>query len=93
MKTFTNATTTDLRNKVTEWKEMTEWNNHSELLCDMAMFFEMGSEFVNYFFDLTMKDALTIEDFNDRYSKSKEMLEMIKTQHGDMVYNLIMKAL
>lgn len=92
MKTYTNATTADLRNKVNEWKEMTECNEHSDLLCDMAIFFEMGSEYVNYFFDLSMKNGLTLEECNARYEKKKEMLEGIRTQHGEMVYNFILKA-
>lgn len=93
MKTYNNATTTDLRNKVAEWSEMTQNNEHSEVLCDIAYFFEMGDDYVCYFWDFCCKDGLTMEEFNERKEMSDKMLQTIKAQYGDTAYALIQKAL
>lgn len=94
MKTIANASTTDLLDKAREWNDMTESNEHSEVLCDIALFFEMGSEYVNYFFDLSVKDeGLTVEESHARYDKGAAMLHDIKKRYGDTVYNLVMKVL
>lgn len=94
MKTIANASTTDLLDKAREWNDMTESNEHSEVLCDIALFFEMGSDYVNYFFDLTVKDeGLTVEESRARYDKGAAMLHDIKKRYGETVYNLIMKVL
>jgi hypothetical protein len=54
----------------------------------------MGSDYVNYFFDLTVKDeGLTVEESHARYDKGAEMLQDIRKRYGDTVYNLIMKVL
>jgi hypothetical protein len=93
MTTISNATTTDLRNKAAEWREMTQNNEHSEVLCDIAFFFEMDSELVNYFFELGFKDGLTMKEYNERYDKGEAMLATIKANHGETIYNLIKKAI
>lgn len=94
MKTIANASTTDLLDKAREWNDMTESNEHSEVLCDIALFFEMGSDYVNYFFDLTVKDeGLTVEESRARYDKGAAMLHDIRKRYGDTVYNLVMKVL
>ncbi len=93
MTTITNATTTDLRNKAAEWKEMTDNNEHSSVLCDIAFFFEMGSDLVNYFFELSCKEYLTLREANERYDKGEAMLATIKANHGETIYNLIKKAI
>jgi hypothetical protein len=94
MKTIANASTTDLLDKAREWNDMTENNEHSEVLCDIALFFEMGSDYVNYFFELSVKDeGLTVEESHARYDKGAEMLQDIRKRYGDTVYNLIMKVL
>lgn len=94
MKTIANASTTDLLDKAREWNDMTESNEHSEVLCDIALFFEMGSEYVNYFFDLSVKDeGLTVEESRARYDKGAAMLHDIRKRYGETVYNLIMKVL
>ena len=92
MNTISNSSTRDLLNKVTEWAEMTQNNEHGEVLCDMAFFFEM-EDFVNYFFPLMLKEGLTMAEWNERYAKTQLMLEAIKKDHGHNIYNMVSKAL
>lgn len=92
MTTISNATAKQLQNKVNEWSKMTDNNEHSGLLCDMAYFFEMGDDIIMYFFKLDCKEYLTLQECNERYEKSEEMLAAIKTKHGEKVYNTILKA-
>ena len=92
MKTIANATAKDIQNKVKEWNEMTANNEHSDLLCDMACFFEMGDDLITYFFDLGSKNYLTLDECEERYSKREQMLSAIKAQYGENIYNQIMKS-
>lgn len=92
MTTFATASTTDFRSKLTEWKEMTEDNLHTDVLFDIAMFFEADSQFVNYFFSLALKNSLTMAECNERYEKREEMMASIKAHHGSMIFGLVQKV-
>ena len=92
MKTIKNSSTLDLIEKATIWAEMTADNAHSEVLLDIATFFEYSS-YVEFFFPYILKDSLTMAETTERYGKAEIMMDKILEDYGTTIYTLVKKGL
>ena len=69
-----NCTFGDFLNHLKRWKKMTDENLHSELRMEIASFF-MFPDYTDYFFSLTKKEYLSMEELEERERKTNKMFE------------------
>ena len=67
-------------------------NCHSEALKMVADFFGYP-EYSKFFEELAEKDAITTDEFKERYEASERMLVIIEARHGSDVANKVLKVL
>lgn len=79
-----------------KWSEMTCWNNHTEVLVEIADFFNL-SDYKNCFEGILQSQcfygSLEYEDMLLRNSACKNMMKEIREKHGDVIWKQVSDCL
>ena len=92
VKTISDATLADLVEQVGEWYRMTDDNLHSEVLCNIAAFFELG-DFFSEALPFMASDCLTVSDTHRRADLQDRVLNVIGEEYGEAVVKIVRAAL